>query len=677
LQFSAAPSKQSRALGLSRARYSQRQLAIAKYSGGRRVPQEVEQRLGKDEIQHMSTTAGQSLPTGNAQEHTPRRLNGAIVRFAGDSGDGMQITGAQFTSTAALVGNDLSTFPDFPAEIRAPAGTLYGVSGFQINFSSEQVFTPGDRPDVLVAMNPAALKVNLSALIPGSLVVVNTGAFNAGNLKKAGYATNPLEDGTLSPFQVIAIDISRQTLQAVESVGLSTKEANRCKNFWTLGLMYWIYHRPLEPTLRWLDKKFGKEPDVKLANITALNAGHAFGETLELSYERYDVPPAVAKSGTYRNISGNAATAWGIVASAVQSGLEVVLGSYPITPASDILHELSRHKNFGVTTVQAEDEIAAVCVAIGAAYAGKIGVTTTSGPGMALKMEALGLAIATELPLVVIDVQRAGPSTGMPTKTEQADLLQAIYGRNGEAPVCVLAPSTPGDCFYLAIEAARIATKYMTPVILLTDGYLANGAEPWLIPNPDTLPKFTVQHATQVEGFHPFLRDPETLARIWPIPGTPGLMHRIGGIEKDYNSGNISYDPRNHQKMSETRAAKIAGIARDIPPLEIVEGEDHGKLLVLGWGSTYGALREGVLRARARGLSVSHAQLRYLNPMPANTLELLSRFDKVLIPEMNMGQLVKIIRSEYLIPAESYAKIEGMPFKIDEIETRIRTILET
>jgi 2-oxoglutarate/2-oxoacid ferredoxin oxidoreductase subunit alpha len=605
-----------------------------------------------------------------------KTVKGAVVRFAGDSGDGMQITGSQFTSTAALVGNDLATFPDFPAEIRAPAGTLYGVSGFQINFSSEEVFTPGDRPDALVAMNPAALKTNLADLKPGALLVVNSGAFNAGNLKKAGYEQNPIDDGSLSAYHLLQIDITKQTVASVEGSGLSNKEAHRCKNFWTLGLLYWIYQRPLEPTERWLQQKFKKQPELAQANVQAMRAGHAYGETLEIGYERYEVPRAPVEPGLYRNISGNQATAWGIVAASQLSGLGIVLGSYPITPASDVLHELSRFKHFGVVTIQAEDEIAAVCSAIGASYAGKLGFTTTSGPGMALKGEAMGLAVTTELPLVVIDVQRAGPSTGMPTKTEQSDLLQALYGRNGEAPVCVLAASSPGECFHMVIEAARIATKYMTPVILLTDGYLGNGAEPWRVPDVKSLPRFEVKHHTTKEGFHPFLRDPETLARAWAIPGTPGLEHRIGGIEKSFDTGNISYDSKNHQKMSETRAAKIAGIANDIPELQIEEGADRGKLLVLGWGSTAGAIRAAVRRCRDRGLEVSHAHLRYMNPLPRNLGAVLSRFDRVLIPEMNLGQLVKVIRAEYLVPALSYPKIEGQPFKIDEIEARVRQILE-
>jgi 2-oxoglutarate ferredoxin oxidoreductase subunit alpha len=606
-----------------------------------------------------------------------KHLAGAVVRFAGDSGDGMQVTGSQFTATAAIVGNDLSTFPDFPAEIRAPAGTLYGVSGFQINFSSQDVFTPGDAPDVLVAMNPAALKTNLKDLRTNGLLIVNSGAFNAQNLKKAGYEVSPLDDGSLASFRLMSIDITKNTLAAVEGSGLSTKEAHRCKNFWTLGLMYWIYGRPLEPTLQWNDDKFKKRPDVAKANAQALKAGHAYGETLEISYERYDIPAAPVEKGEYTNISGNTATAWGFIAATELGGIDIVLGSYPITPASDVLHELSRYKQFGVTTVQAEDEIAAVCAAIGASYAGNLGITSTSGPGLALKMEAIGLAVSVELPLVVLDVQRAGPSTGMPTKTEQADLLQAVYGRNSESPVCVLAASTPGDCFYMAIEACRIATKYMTPVILLTDGYLANGAEPWKIPKVETLPHFPVKYRTDPEGFHPFVRDPATLARNWAIPGTPGLTHRIGGIEKDHDSGHISYDPKNHEKMSRVRAAKIAGIANDVPEQKIAVGNDSGKLLVLGWGSTYGAIHEAVRRCRARGLDVSHAQLNYLNPMPRNLGELLSRFGRVLIPEMNLGQLVQLIRSRYLIPAESMPKIQGQPFRIDEVEDKIRQIMES
>ncbi|MEZ4224006.1 MAG: 2-oxoacid:acceptor oxidoreductase subunit alpha [Polyangiaceae bacterium] len=613
----------------------------------------------------------------NAEPDAAQILPGAVVRFAGDSGDGMQVTGSQFTVAAALAGNDLATFPDFPAEIRAPAGTLYGVSGYQINFAARDVFTPGDRPDVLVAMNPAALKTNLPDLKPRGLLIVNTGAFNTTNLKKAGYENSPLEDDSLDGYSVVAIDISKNTLAAVAETGLSKKEAERCKNFWTLGLMFWIYGRDLEPTIKWVEAKFKKRADVVEANLAALKAGHAYGETAEISHYRYQVPAADVTPGTYRNIGGNIALAWGFVAAAELSQRPVVLGAYPITPASDVLHELSRFKHFGVTTIQAEDEIAAVCLAIGASYAGAIGITTSSGPGIALKGEAIGLAVATELPLVIVNIQRGGPSTGLPTKTEQADLFQAMYGRNGEAPVCVLAACSPGDCFYMAIEAVRIAVKYMTPVLLLTDGYLANGAEPWLIPDVASLPKIPVTFRTDPEGFHPFLRDEETLARPWAIPGTPELMHRIGGIEKNYHTGHISYDPANHELMSKTRAAKIEKIADDAPPLKIEVGEDSGKLLVLGWGSTYGAIREAVGRCRERGLSVSHAHLRYLNPFPKNLGEVLSRFERVLIPEMNLGQLVQIIRSNFLIPAESYPKIQGMPFRIEEIEERIRQVMES
>jgi 2-oxoglutarate/2-oxoacid ferredoxin oxidoreductase subunit alpha len=552
-------------------------------------------------------------------ESTPTRhlIKGAVVRFAGDSGDGMQVTGDQFTAAAALAQNDLATFPDFPAEIRAPAGTLYGVSGFQIHFSSQDVFTPGDAPDVLVAMNPAALKTNLRDLKQGGLLIVNSGTFNATNLKKAGYAENPLEDGSMdnAGYSVLAIDISKLTLLSVKETGLSTKEANRCKNFWTLGLMFWIYGRPMEPSIKWIEGKFAKRADLVAANIAALKAGHAYGETAEVSHFSYEVPKAPVAKGKYRNIGGNVATAWGLLAATELSGLEMTLGAYPITPASDVLHELSKFKHFGVTTIQAEDEIAAICAAIGASYAGRIGVTSTSGPGVALKMEAVGLAVTTELPLVLIDIQRGGPSTGLPTKTEQADLLQAVYGRNGEAPVCVIAAATPGDCFYMAIEAVRIALKYMCPVFLLTDGYLANGAEPWAIPNVETLPKIPVTFRKDPEGFHPFLRDPETLARNWAIPGTPGLTHRIGGIEKDFDSGHISYNPDNHEKMTRTRAAKIAGIANDVPEQKIEVGSDSGKLLVLGWGSTYGSIREAVQRCRERGLDVSHAHVH--EPVPA------------------------------------------------------------
>ncbi len=625
----------------------------------------------------MATQASPLSPPAATAPDNSQKIHGAVVRFAGDSGDGMQVTGAQFTSAAALAGNDLATFPDYPAEIRAPAGTLYGVSGFQINFASQDVYTPGDAPDVLVAMNPAALKTNVKQLKRGGLLIANSGAFSTANLKKAGYASNPLDDDTLDGYNVLPIDITKNTLNAVKEVGLSTKEANRCKNFWTLGLMFWIYSRPLEPTIKWIESKFKRRPDVVEANILALKAGHAYGETTEISHYHYEVPAAPVEKGTYRNIGGNMATAWGLIAAAQLSGLELVLGSYPITPASDVLHELSKYKHYGVTTIQAEDEIAAVCTAIGASYAGAIGCTTTSGPGVALKSEALGLAIATELPLVVVNVQRGGPSTGLPTKTEQADLLQAVYGRNSEAPLCVIAAATPGDCFHMSVEAVRLALEFMTPVMLLTDGYLANGAEPWRIPDVSQLPEIKVKFRTELEGFQPFARDPETLARNWAIPGTPGLEHRIGGLEKDYDSGNISYDPDNHDKMCRTRAAKIAGIANYIPEQSMDVGPKSGKLLVLGWGSTYGAIRSAVERCRERGLEVSHAHLRYINPLPRNLGDIIAGFDRVLIPELNLGQLVKLIRAEFLIPAETYSKCEGQPFRIDEIENRIRQMMES
>jgi 2-oxoglutarate ferredoxin oxidoreductase subunit alpha len=530
---------------------------------------------------------------------------------------------------------------------------------------------------VLVAMNPAALRTNLRDLKKGGLVIVNSGTFNATNLKKAGYDVSPLEDGSLEGYSALSIDITKLTLASVKDTGLSNKEAHRCKNFWTLGLMFWIYGRPLEPTLKWIDAKFGKRAELVAANAAALKAGHAYGETAEVFQHRYEVPPAPVEKGVYRNIGGNTATALGLIAASQQCGVPIVLGAYPITPASDILHELSKYKNFGVTTVQAEDEIAAVCAAIGASYAGNLGMTSTSGPGMALKMEAIGLAVATELPLVIIDIQRGGPSTGLPTKTEQADLLQAVYGRNSEAPVCVISASTPGNCFSMAMEAVRLATKYMTPVILLTDGYLANGAEPWRIPDAATLPKMEVKFRTDPQGFQPFLRDPETLGRPWAIPGTPELMHRIGGLEKDFDTGHISYSPENHERMCKTRAAKIAGIANDIPDLEIEVGDPQGRLLVLGWGSTYGSIREAVQRCRDRGLSVSHAHLRYLNPFPKNLGELLKRFERVLVPELNLGQLVKLVRSTYLVPAESLPKVQGQPFKISELEDKIRQVLES
>ena len=605
-------------------------------------------------------------------------IDSVVIRFAGDSGDGMQLTGSQFSESTAMMGNDLSTLPDFPAEIRAPAGTTFGVSGFQVHFASHDVMTPGDAPDVLVAMNPAALRVNLRDLKKGGLLVVNTGAFSPGNLKKAGYDKNPIDDGSLDAYRLLKIDVSKLTLQAVEPFGLGNKEALRAKNMWTLGLMMWLFGRERESTVEWLRQKFAKHPNIADANIAALNAGHVYGETAELpqGIHCYQVPKARLTPGHYRNVTGNESTAWGLIAGAKLAGLELVLGSYPITPASTILHTLSNLRAFGVTTFQAEDEIAAVCAAIGASYSGALGVTTTSGPGLALKTEAIGLAVTTELPLVIVDVQRGGPSTGLPTKTEQSDLLFAVYGRNGDCPLVVLAACTPGDCFNLAVEAVRIATKYMTPVILLTDGFLANSAEPWKIPDISTMAPFPVTFRKDPAGFHPFVRDPQTLARTWAVPGTPGLEHRIGGLEKGHDSGNISYDADNHHKMTKVRAAKVAGVADDIPAQTVDQGEDSGDLLVVGWGSTFGAISQAVLGARKAGLKVSHAHIRYMNPMPKNLGDLLRRFKKVLVPEMNNGMLVKMLRSEYLVDARGMNKIAGQPFKIAEIEAEIRAQLE-
>ncbi len=607
-------------------------------------------------------------------------LDRVVVRFAGDSGDGIQLTGTQFASATALAGNDLATFPDYPAEIRAPAGTTFGVSAYQIQFGSGAVLTPGDEPDVLVALNPAALKVNLPALRDGALVIVDTGSFTARNLQKAGFETNPLTDETLSKYQVLAIDISKLTLDAVKDFGLSNKEALRCKNMWTLGLVLWMFTRPRKPIVDWLKTKFAGNPQIRDANIAALNAGHAFGETAELGFHlpRYRVAAARVEPGEYRTITGSQAIAWGLVAAGIKADLPVFFGSYPITPASPILHELARMPAFGVETFQAEDEIAAICAAIGASYAGAIGVTSSSGPGIALKTEALGLAIAVELPLVVINSQRGGPSTGLPTKTEQSDLYQAVFGRNGDAPLVVLAASTPGDCFAVAIEAVRIALQFMTPVMLLTDGYIANAAEPWRLPDLDALPAITNHKPAPgsiTPPFNPFAHDPETLARPWVTPGMPGLMHRIGGLEKSAKSGDISYDPANHQKMTELRAAKVARVADFIPEQTVSCGADHGKLAVVGWGSTYGALDQAVRLARAEGLDVSHIHLRYLNPMPKNLGALLARFDRVLVPELNMGQLATLLRDRFVIPVRQLNKVAGQPFKVREVLAAIREAL--
>ncbi|RKY95079.1 MAG: 2-oxoglutarate ferredoxin oxidoreductase subunit alpha, partial [Ignavibacteriae bacterium] len=600
-------------------------------------------------------------------------LSSVTVMFAGDSGDGMQLTGSQFSDTTAWVGTDLNTLPDYPAEIRAPAGTLYGVSGFQLHFSSLDVHTPGDAPDVLVAMNPAALKVNFSKLKKRGSILVNTDSFDPKNLKLAKYEKNPLEDGTLEGYHVYEVPITSLTSNALKDSPLSPKEVSRCKNFFALGLMYWLFDRPMEKTEDWLKVKFKKLPEIAEANVKALKAGYNFGNITEIFTTRYTVDPAHLPKGTYRNISGNEATSLGFLTASVKSNLPLFLGSYPITPASEILQYLSTYKNFGVKTLQAEDEIAGITSAIGASFAGNLALTTTSGPGLSLKTEAIGLAVMTELPLVIINVQRGGPSTGLPTKTEQADLLQALYGRNGEAPVAILAARTPRDCFYMAIEAARIALKYMTPVILLTDGYVANGSEPWKIPDVDEIPELEVHLRTDPEGFFPYLRN-ENLARPWAIPGTPGLEHRIGGLEKANITGNVSHDPDNHDEMVHLRAQKIKNIANDIPDLK-VDGDEKGDLLVLGWGGTYGTLKDSTSMAREKGLKVSHAHLKYLNPLPKNTGEVLNNFSKVLIPEINLGQLSKYIRSEFLIDVIQFNKVRGLPLNTTDIFDKITDIL--
>ena len=612
-------------------------------------------------------------------ERPRQELESVVIRFAGDSGDGMQLTGGRFADATALAGNDLATFPDFPAEIRAPAGRTYGVSAFQINFGARVIKTSGDELDALIAMNPAALMVNLVDLRSGGLVIADSGAFSTKNLRKAGFEGDPLTDGSLDNYRVLQIDMSRLTLEAVKPFGLSNKDGLRCKNFWSLGLVYWLYGRDRQPTIDWLKTKFARHPHLIEANAAALNAGHAFGETAEMPSEisTYIVPPAKIGAGLYRNITGTDAIAWGLMTGAQFAGLRLVFCSYPITPASAILHTLAPLKEYGVVTFQAEDEIAAVCAAIGAAYAGAVGVTSSSGPGVALKTEALGLAVTAELPLVVINSQRAGPSTGMPTKTEQSDLYQAVFGRNADSPLVVLAANSPSDCFDVAIEAIRLATKFMTPVMLLTDGYIANAAEPWLIPDIDEREAFPVEFRTDPEGFHPFLRDDATLARAWAIPGIPGLEHRIGGIEKDYDTGHISYDPDNHHRMTKVRAEKIAGIADDLPDQAVEEGTEQGRLAVIGWGSTYGPISRAVNNLRGDGLDVSHIHLRHIWPLPRNLGTLLNGYEQVLVPEMNNGQLVTLLRSQFLVPAEGFNKITGKPFKIAEIEQAILARLET
>ena len=618
----------------------------------------------------VDTQAVATPPTKRRQQ-----LDRVVIRFAGDSGDGMQLTGMQFTTESALAGNDIGTLPDFPAEIRAPAGTLAGVSGFQVNFSSLEVYTPGDNPDVLVVMNPAALKVNIGDLKHGGILLADKDGFDAGNLKKAGYASDPLEDGSLSQYQIFVVDMTGMTLKALEDLKLSNKVASRCKNFFALGLCSWLYNRPVDPTLKWIQDKFKRTPELVEANSRVLKTGFHFGETAELFAVQYEVKPARIPAGTYRNVTGNTAMALGLVAAATKAELPLFLGSYPITPASDILHELAQYKNFGVYTFQAEDEIAGVCSALGAAFGGAIGVTTSSGPGIALKQEAINLAVMVELPLVICNIQRGGPSTGLPTKTEQADLYQAIFGRNSDSPLPVLAAATPGDCFSMAYDAVRIAIKYMTPVILLSDGYLANGAEPWSIPSVEELPPIPVHFRTEPEGFFPYLRDPETLARPWVKPGTPGLEHRIGGIEKEDVTGNISYAPANHELMTRARTRKIAAVAQDIPPTTI-RGDEAGDLLVVGWGSTYGSIAAAVDEVRGRGKRVSQVHLRYLNPLPPDLGGILRRFKRVLVPEMNMGQLLMILRATFLVDAIGLNKVQGQPFKVSEIADKILKLLE-
>jgi len=615
-------------------------------------------------------------------------LDRAVIRFAGDSGDGMQLTGDRFTNSSALFGNDLSTLPDFPAEIRAPAGTLAGVSAFQVHISDHDILTPGDHPSVLVAMNPAALKANLSDVTSAGTLIVNSDAFDERAFAKADYTSNPLTDGSLSSYTVYEVPMTSLTMESVKPSGTKPRDAERSKNFFALGLISWLYTRPTEPTLQWIQERFAKTPMVAEANTLAFKAGWNFGETAELFPSTYEVKPAPLQPGVYTNISGNTALAWGLIAAGQLAKLPLFLGSYPITPASDILHELSKHKNFGVRTLQAEDEIAGIGAALGAAYAGSLGITTTSGPGVDLKAETVGLAISLELPLLIIDIQRGGPSTGLPTKTEQADLLQAMFGRHGEAPVPIVAPSTPGDCFYAAIEAARIAVKYRTPVFLLSDGYLANGTEPWQVPDVDSLPDISVPFATETnhtaddgtEEFWPYLRDATTLARPWAIPGTPGLTHRIGGLEKADGSGSVSYDPANHELMTKLRVAKVAGIAADIPLLEVDDphGPESGgaaDVLVVGWGSTYGAIQAAIRRVRAQGHPVAHAHIRHLNPFPPNVGEVVRSYHKVLVPEMNLGQLLKLLRADFLVDAQGLNKMKGQPFRAEEIEKAIFDIL--
>lgn len=618
----------------------------------------------------MATT-----PVSSALSKPVQERDSVVIRFAGDSGDGMQVTGTQFATESVLAGNDIGTLPDFPAEIRAPTGTLYGVSAFQVQFGSRSVYTPGDDLDALVVMNPAALKTNLSDLKQNGLLIVDKEEFNEANLKKANYTTNPLEDGSLAKYQVYPIEITRMTTSALEALNLPNRSVMRSRNFFALGVVSWLFHRPIDNTLQWINQRFKRNNEVLEANTRALKGGFDFAENTEMFASSYSVKPAQIAPGTYRNISGNQATALGFVVAAKKAGLPLFLGSYPITPASDVLHELASFKDFGVYTFQAEDEIAGVGSALGAAFGGAIGITTTAGPGMNLKAETIGLATVVELPLVITDIQRAGPSTGMPTKPEQSDLLQALYGRHGDTPVPVIAASTPSDCFFAAFEAIRIAVTYMTPVFLLTDGFLANASEPWLLPKVADLPNIKVEFRTDPQGFFPYLRDEKTLARPWVRPGTPGLEHRVGGLEKDYTTGNISYAPANHEQMVRVRYRKLEKITQDIPPTKI-HGPERGKLLVIGWGSTYGSITAAVSEAQQHGKSVSHVHLRHLNPLPADLGEVISRFEKILVPEMNMGQLLRVLRAEYLVDAIGLNKIQGRPFKVSEISARIARMLE-
>ncbi len=609
-----------------------------------------------------------------------RQLERVVIRIAGDSGDGMQLTGDRFTQETAQFGNDLATFPNFPAEIRAPQGTLAGVSSFQLHFADHDILTPGDRPDVLVAMNPAALKANLGDLRDGATLIVDSHDFTTRALARVGWDSNPLEDGTLEKFQLHALDLTQMTLDALADTGLSRKDAGRSKNMFALGLLSWMYSRPTEGTIAFIEHKFARKPEIAGANITAFRAGYNFGETTEAFAVAYEVKPATLPTGTYRNITGNLALAYGLIAASKRSGLPLFLGAYPITPASDILHELSRHKRFGVRTFQAEDEIAGIGAALGAAFGGSLAVTTSSGPGIALKGETIGLAVSLELPLVICDIQRGGPSTGLPTKTEQSDLLQAMFGRNGEAPVPIVAAQSPGDCFDAAIEAARIALTYRTPVFLLSDGYLANGSEPWRVPSLDELPEIPVCFASEPNGpdgsFLPYLRDPETLARPWAVPGTPGLEHRVGGIEKADKTGNISYDPDNHDFMVRTRQAKVDRVAAALPPLAVDDPSGDARVLVLGWGSTYGPIGAAVRRVRRSGVPIAQAHLRHLNPFPGDLGAVLNRYDRVVIPEMNLGQLAMMIRAKYLIDAISITQVRGLPFKAEELAEMLQGVVD-